>query len=124
MLINYIKVFFQWEPQIGPVLYIQTRNNNYGFCLCHHLKERSIPFFGFEKLFCSRCLGIVLGAFFVGILSLFIHTIFTDNWLLGVFLILPLILDGFSQLFGIRESNNYVRLITGFLFSIGLGMII
>ncbi|RPI37830.1 MAG: DUF2085 domain-containing protein [Methanoregulaceae archaeon] len=32
-----------------------------GFCFCHRRKDRSIWFFGREKVLCSRCLGILLG---------------------------------------------------------------
>jgi len=32
----------------------------------------------------------------------------------------PMIIDGVSQLFGFRESNNALRLFTGFMFTFGL----
>jgi uncharacterized membrane protein len=38
----------------------------------------------------------------------------------SVLLILPLIIDGFLQALQYRESNNTLRLITGFLFGVGL----
>jgi uncharacterized membrane protein len=34
-------------------------------------------------------------------------------------LMLPLLIDGFTQFFGLRESKNVVRLIAGFLFMFG-----
>lgn len=38
----------------------------------------------------------------------------------ATFLIIPLIIDGFTQLLEIRESCNIIRLLTGFFFMIGL----
>ena len=37
---------------------------------------------------------------------------------------IPLVIDGFSQLLGHRESNNGIRLITGFLFGFGMTIIL
>ncbi len=39
--------------------------------------------------------------------------------LASLVLILPLIIDGLTQLFELRESNNIFRLLTGALFGIG-----
>ena len=38
----------------------------------------------------------------------------------SVLLLLPLVLDGFLQAFHFHESNNAIRLVTGFLFGVGL----
>ncbi len=40
-------------------------------------------------------------------------------WLFALF-VLPAAVDGFTQLFGLRESTWYLRLITGFIFGTGL----
>ena len=40
-------------------------------------------------------------------------------WLFALF-VLPAAVDGFTQLFGLRESTWYLRLITGALFGTGL----
>ena len=114
----------KWEPSIGPIISFQIKDSIYRLCFCHHLKERSISFLGLETVFCSRCLGLIFGFFFIGILSIVYQNFFRHNFILGIILIIPLIIDGFSQLFNWRESNNYLRLLTGFLFSIGLWLII
>jgi uncharacterized membrane protein len=41
----------------------------------------------------------------------------------NIILIVPLLVDGFTQLLDMRQSNNILRLVTGFLFSIGLLML-
>ena len=46
-------------------------------------------------------------------------------WVLcGVILCLPLIIDGFTQLLTPYESNNPMRVVTGFGFGVGLGVLI
>jgi uncharacterized membrane protein len=35
-------------------------------------------------------------------------------------MMMPMVVDGISQFFGFRESNNVVRLLTGLMFTFGL----
>ena len=81
------------------------------------IKDRSIWFFGLEKILCSRCLGILIGGT-IGLILVINKYQIEIIW--SVLLILPLIIDGFSQALKYRESNNVIRLITGFLFGLGL----
>jgi uncharacterized membrane protein len=83
----------------------------FGLCFCHHRPDRSIWFFGLEKYLCARCFGIILG---FG-LALIINQWRSFDLFIAFFLIIPLLLDGFTQAFGLRESNNLLRLITGVL---------
>ncbi|WP_365995273.1 DUF2085 domain-containing protein [Methanoculleus sp. 10] len=57
-------------------------------------------------------LGYLLGA-----------SIFTLNFRISpqvsIFMLFPMLMDGFSQNFGFRESNNILRIITGILFGTG-----
>ena len=75
--------------------------------LCHQKPERS--FFYKQKQFpvCSRCTGIVIGAV--------IGFIITAPNLLFILGFIPLIIDGTTQYFGFRTSNNTLRFITGLL---------
>ncbi len=41
------------------------------------------------------------------------------SWLLFALLFIPTALDGFTQLFGWRESTNLLRLATGFPYGLG-----
>ena len=108
-------ISYAWEPDIGPVFYLAVNGKQIGVCICHRRKDRSIPFFGLEKIFCSRCIGMLLGV--IGGVSLIVIGQ-KIPLAIGVALCLPLIVDGFSQLLGYRESNNLIRLITGFLFGL------
>lgn len=107
----------EWDTDIGPILFLNMESRRFGLCFCHRRKDRSIWFFGLERIFCSRCLGILIGGI-VGLACVFYQ--YRIGLLWAVLLLLPLILDGLLQAFRYRESNNIIRLITGFLFGIGL----
>lgn len=93
--------------------------------ICHRLPERTFKINGYYFPICSRCTGIYIGAF-----SYFIFTIFNYvqyNYLLvliAFLLVFPTFLDGLTQFFGYRESNNNLRFITGLIAGIGLGIIV
>jgi uncharacterized membrane protein len=107
----------EWDRNIGPILFLNIKNRKFGFCFCHRIKDRSIWFFGLEKVFCSRCLGILFGGIIGLILAIFQYRM---EFLGSVLLMIPLIIDGFSQALNYRDSNNVLRFITGFFFGIGL----
>ncbi|WP_232179327.1 DUF2085 domain-containing protein [Methanococcus vannielii] len=86
---------------------------------CHQLSERSYFIFDHKMAVCARCFGIYTG-FLVGLViySLFSRIInykTLSKWYLIISL-LPMAIDGTSQLFGLRESFNLMRLLTGLLF--------
>jgi uncharacterized membrane protein len=112
-----MEIQFAWKEKIGPVMYITFRGKQYGFCACHHDPDRSVPFFGLEKYFCSRCLGIILGAV-AGICLRVLHI--QIPLLVALALMIPLVVDGGTQALDLRMSNNYLRLATGFLCGLGI----
>lgn len=115
MLINY-----SWERRIGPVLYLKVHNKKYGICFCHQNQERTVKFFGIERFLCSRCLGILLG----GLAGAFLHFLgYHISLGISILLAFPLLLDGFSQYFELRQSNNLMRIITGLLLGISFNHI-
>lgn len=111
------KFAFRWSSKAGPLLVIQYRNQTVGaFLFCHRDRERCIRIFGYTSFLCARCTGLCIGvaAFcFVWLMGLAIPPLF------GLWLVLPMMIDGFSQLLKLRESNNILRLATGLFFSVG-----
>ena len=77
---------------------------------CHRRPERSFAIDGRQFHVCSRCTGIVCGLVAAG------PMLFLDR-----FVVMPaavsaalLLVDGGTQYFGLRESTNAIRVITGF----------
>lgn len=110
-------VTLEWNDEIGPIVFLKSGNRKYGLCFCHRRKDRSIRFFGLEKVLCSRCLGMLVGGT-VGLVCVICHVRVDPAW--SLLLLLPLVVDGFLQLLRDRESTNGTRLVTGFLFGVGL----
>lgn len=79
--------------------------------ICHQIPNRSFHYKGKQFPVCARCTGILLGyctipLFYFGIIKIPIIFI--------VLLIIPLLIDSIAQYLGLKESNNTLRLITGF----------
>lgn len=114
-----MRVLYEWDEEIGPVVRFHSNHRTVGFCFCHRRKDRCITFFNLDKYLCARCVGIVAGVP-VGIAIALMNIHF--NFLLSVGFMIPMALDGLSQAVGFRESNNFLRLVTGFIFSLGFIM--
>ncbi|WP_430509185.1 DUF2085 domain-containing protein [Gottfriedia solisilvae] len=89
-------ILFQWIP-------------------CHRRIDRSIKISNYTFPLCARCSGIVIGYLFLPLLFLQSHYL---KWWLIPLLMIPLLIDGFTQKWKWRESNNSLRIITGILFGI------
>jgi uncharacterized membrane protein len=86
---------------------------------CHQLPERSFSVFGNKMCYCQRCCAIYSGVFFFGLLfPLVARRVRPLRWRWMFLLWVPMALDGFTQLFGLRESNWELRVITGTLFAL------
>jgi uncharacterized membrane protein len=96
--------------------------------ICHRLPERSLFIFGKQLPLCARCMGIY-SAFFFGVILLALNSynFLSFSWysalLIGSVMVLPTAIDGFTQLFGLRESNNFLRLTTGLSAGFGFSFI-
>ncbi len=104
------------ERDTGIRIPLKIGGTMINLCLCHRDPERSIKIFGRILPICARCTGIFLGSFFAMML------IFTGNrtpLFICILLLIPLVVDGMTQLMKLRMSNNPLRLITGTLFGIG-----
>ena len=108
---------FFWADKYTPIFAIKRNGKFYYLCLCHHLPDRCIWFFGLEKILCARCCGGLTGYFIGFALSIFDIMV---PFYFGVAACIPLVIDGVTQNLGYRTSNNFLRLISGILFGLGM----
>ena len=93
--------------------------------LLAHNHWLTLNVFGVELQLCARCSGTVLG--FIGS-KILLNTTFLMNYsitfhigfLVSLLFFLPTIVDWTTQSLGFRQSNNRLRLTTGFLDGIGI----
>ena len=85
--------------------------------LCHQKPERSFFWKGKQFPVCARCTGIYLGYLSFPLFNF--ELIELSSWIC-VLLFAPTIIDGLTQAFCKRESNNVLRLITGLIAGVGL----
>ena len=89
--------------------------------ICHRKPERSFFYKGRQFPVCARCTGFYISGITSIILLNFIPVPYSITTLLiGIILLIPCAIDGFTQLFEMRESINILRLITGLLGGVGL----
>lgn len=94
---------------------------------CHQLPWRSLFFDDIPQPVCARCASIYLAT----ALGLVLFRLkgygareFRMNWLLLALLFAPVGLDGTTQLVGLRESTNLLRLVTGIPYGLGYAYIL
>jgi len=80
------------------------------FVFCHRKPERSFFYKGKQFPVCARCTGFYLGYF---TLPIFTFAIWDPNFLWIFLLMVPALVDGLTQAYMNRESNNWLRLATG-----------
>ncbi len=99
---------------------------------CHQLPERSFFLFGHKVAFCARCTAIYLSFWAVGLLyGLWRLLPLSRRYPLSplsekvlLLLAVPMILDGSTQLVGLRTSTNLLRAVTGTLAGGGAGLFV
>ncbi|MBV9580520.1 MAG: DUF2085 domain-containing protein [Chloroflexi bacterium] len=74
--------------------------------------------------FCERDLAIYLALLAVGLYYARRRDMRPASFLVYGILILPMALDGFTQLFGWRESTWQLRVVTGLLFGLASGWLV
>ena len=88
----------------------------YSNLLCHRIPERSFFYKNHQFPVCARCTGFYISGIASIILLNFIPVPYSlTTLLIGILLLIPCAIDGFTQLFEYRESNNILRLITGLI---------
>ena len=85
--------------------------------MCHQMAQRSYFIFGYQVAQCQRNTAIYAAMFIAGLVfAVWRDRIKPLDWRLYGLLILPMAIDGGTQLFGWRESNWQIRSVTGTLF--------
>ena len=94
------------------------------FTFCHRRPERTLKIRGRYLPVCARCTGIYAGMLVFFSLQFFSEFNYGLNLFFVSILLLPMALDGTTQLLKLRESTNVIRLITGFICGIGYLMLL
>ena len=98
---------------LGSVIFVAYR------ATCHQLPNRSFFIMGHQVAWCERDAAIWTALLLGGLLFGFVrHRLRSPDMWLYALLILPMAIDGTTQLFGVRESNWELRVITGTLFGL------
>ena len=88
--------------------------------ICHQEPARSLWIAGHPMALCARDVGLY-GGLCLGLVITLWRRVFIPGWI-ALLCVLPMALDGGSQLLGLRESTNALRLITGALAGVVAGM--
>ncbi len=93
--------------------------------ICHQMPTHSFWTFGSNMALCARCFSIYVSLLITGIFLLLLpkFRFFRMRIAVAFIAMLPMVTDGLSQFWGIRESDNFYRTLTGALAGIGLGII-
>jgi uncharacterized membrane protein len=89
---------------------------------CHQFPSRSSFLLGQQICYCDRCLGTYTTLFCATVVfALLRHRVSIKPlpWQVYPIFIIPIAVDGLTQMLGWRHSNFELRLITGSLFAIG-----
>jgi uncharacterized membrane protein len=91
--------------------------------MCHGRAERSLELFATPMPLCARCVGIY-GGMLAGILVFWAVPLLREKVMRGfaVAALIPLALDGLTQLTGLRESTNPLRVATGVIAGLAFGL--
>lgn len=123
--VNGIVALYAGLPFLAPLLMVvgwrlpaQIIYFVYSF-QCHQLPERSFFICGYQMAFCQRDTAIYSSVLLGGVLFPLVRRWLKPlPWKLYLALNVPLAIDGFTQLFGLRESTPFWRVLTGSLFGL------
>ena len=95
------------------------------YLICHRKPERSFHFKGYQFPVCARCTGFYISVILYCIYAFFNYINYSlELLLIAVLLMIPMAVDGFTQFFEVRKSNNTLRLFTGLCGGLGLIILI
>ncbi len=125
LAVNIIGGLYAGLPLLGPWLLakgwtIPANAIYFAYSLtCHQRPERSFFLFGHKMCYCQRCCAIYSAIFLFGLLYPLVSRVTKPlRWRWMFLLWVPMALDGFTQLFGLRESTWQLRVLTGVLFAL------
>lgn len=89
--------------------------------ICEQIPAHSFFLFGHQLAMCARNISLYGGMWLGTMIFRFAgRHVRPLKWHWLVLLLLPMALDGGTQLFGWRESNDLLRVVTGLLFGLGV----
>jgi uncharacterized membrane protein len=91
--------------------------------MCHGRVERCLEIFDVPMPICARCVGIY-GGMLLGIVAFWAVPLLRERVMRGVAIacVVPLAVDGLTQLSGLRESTNALRVATGIVAGLAFGL--
>lgn len=90
--------------------------------ICNGIASRAPHIFGFCFPLCYRCSFVMVG-FVLGYVLMYKGKV-KISWIVSVLLLLPMIVDGSLQTFMGIMCHNINRIVTGFLFGLGLSSLV
>lgn len=106
---------------------LAVSNKSWTKYICHQRPERCFIINGKPMPICARCTGVYSGLIIGLLIPIIIPLIYSIDvnilFLILIISLIPMALDGVTQLIKIRESNNYLRFLTGFLAGMFLGVV-
>ena len=111
--------FFFSETFIPHVHELEAGGMKAGLHLMEQRHFIGNEIFGYKAAICQRDIAIYGSVFLGGLFFNFArHRLRPLNWMLFLLFLVPIGLDGTTQLFGLRESNWWLRTLTGALFGL------
>lgn len=93
--------------------------------ICHRKPERSFFINDYQFPVCARCTGFYITLVLYFVYTYFFYVDYSPSLIvLAIVFLIPAVIDGTTQLFSFRESNNTLRFLTGLLGGLGLGILI
>jgi uncharacterized membrane protein len=97
--------------------------------MCHGIPERCLMLFGVPMPICARCAAIYAGMFAGLIVAALVFASHTMAWMdersvrsFAFLAMVPMAIDGVTQLTGLRESTNPLRIATGLIAGFAFGL--
>jgi uncharacterized membrane protein/glutaredoxin len=86
---------------------------------CHQIPSRSFFVFGYQMAYCQRCTATYTSILIGGLIFAVVRDRLKPlSWKLYLLALVPMAIDGTLQLFGLHESNWWLRTVSGTLFGL------